>query len=105
MLTAAERGELVRLCKQVAEQEKGIVECSTTEIARMSRLLKVSTSGVYHREKHSAPTELMPQLQGHAGLEVKILAHFRVSEGTYGSLRITADLWEEGDRVSVDTDS
>ena len=78
-------------------------ECATTEITRMARLLEVSTSGYYKREKRSAAIELTPQLQRRADLEVKILAHFRASDGTYGSPRITADLWEHGDRVSVNT--
>lgn len=78
-------------------------ECATTEITRMARLLEVSTSGFYKREKCSTATELTPQLQRRADLEVKILAHFKASDGTYGSPRITADLWAEGDRVSVNT--
>lgn len=78
-------------------------ECATTEITRMARLLEVSTSGYYRREKAGIAGELTPQLQRRVDLEVKVLAHFKASDGAYGSPRITADLGEQGDRVSVNT--
>ena len=125
-LTPAERTELARLRKQVAEQEKDITflkkasvlcrqptevdrfelmaaECATTEITRMARLLAVSTSGYYKRAKRSVTPELTDGQQRKADLTVKIIDHHRNSGGVYGSPRITADLRAAGERVSEKT--
>ncbi|WP_235174872.1 IS3 family transposase [Tomitella biformata] len=79
------------------------VECATTEINRMARLLEVSTSGYYKRQNCSTAIGLTQVQQRRADLEVKILARHKESEGTYGAPRIAADLREEGDRVSENT--
>lgn len=42
-------------------------------------------------------------MQQRSGVEVKILARHEESEGPYRAPRITADLREEGDRVSEKT--
>jgi hypothetical protein len=108
-LTVAERTELARLRKQVAEQEKDIAflkkslrvlcrqptevdrfelmaaECATTAITRMARLLEVSTSGYYKRANRSGTIELTDREQRKADLTVKIIDHHRDSGGVYGS--------------------
>ncbi|MEB3065748.1 IS3 family transposase, partial [[Mycobacterium] zoologicum] len=68
---------------------------------RMTDLLGVSRSGYYKHLQVAAAEE--PGLQRRRDLEVKILAHHRESKGTYGSPRITADLHDEGERVSENT--
>ena len=126
-LTPAERTELTRLRRQVAEQEKDIaflkkslgvlcrqrtevdrfelmaVECASTAITRMARLLGVSTSGYYQRVHRLAATELTDREQRKADLTAKITTHHRDSGGTYGSPRITADLRAAGEQVSEKT--
>jgi hypothetical protein len=125
-LTPAERTELARLRKQVAEQEKDIAFLKeprrTLPPANRSRpvradgrrvrdycdhpngaMLGVSTSGYYKRAKHSATTELTDRGQRKADLTVKIIDHHRGSGETYGSPRIIADLRAAGERVSEKT--
>jgi putative transposase len=78
-------------------------ESAAHDVTRMAELLGVSTSG-YHKHLHTlAVGELTPRAQRHRDLEVKIFAHHKASEGTYGSPRITADLHAEGERVSENT--
>ena len=77
-------------------------EYANYEVARMARLLEVSTSGYYRwRDAQSCPP--LPSEQRRANLEVKILAAHRLSQGTYGAPRITLDLLEDGERVTKNT--
>ena len=69
----------------------------------MAELLGVSTSGYYKHLHTLATSEPSPRVQRRRDLEVKILAHHKASNGTYGSPRITADLRAEGERVSANT--
>jgi putative transposase len=78
-------------------------ECASHDVTRMAQLLGVSTSGHYKHLHTLAADEPSPQVQRRRDLEVKILAHHRASRGTYGSPRITADLHDEGERVSHNT--
>lgn len=78
-------------------------ECAFHDVTRMAQLLGVSTSGYYKHLHTLAADEPSPQVQRRRDLEVKILAHHRASHGTYGSPRITADLHDEGERVSHNT--
>jgi len=78
-------------------------ECASHDVTRMAQLLGVSTSGYYKHLHTLAADEPSPQVQRRRDLEVKILAHHRASHGTYGSPRITADLHDEGERVSHNT--
>jgi putative transposase len=73
------------------------------DVTRMAELLGVSTSGYYKHLHTLAAEAASPQVQRRRDLEIKILAHHKASEGTYGSPRITADLHAEGERVSQDT--
>ncbi|MFD4407766.1 IS3 family transposase [Nocardia sp. NPDC058499] len=73
------------------------------DVARMARLLHVSRSGYYEYRKRCGSTSLTPAAQRRADLSVKILAHHRESDGTYGAPRITADLREAGEQVSEKT--
>jgi putative transposase len=78
-------------------------QCAEHDVTRMAELLGVSTSG-YYKHLHTVAAEApSPQVQRRRDLEVKILAHHKASDGTYGSPRITADLHEEGERVSENT--
>ncbi|GII04212.1 IS3 family transposase [Planobispora takensis] len=63
------------------------------------RALGVSQSWFY-KWKDRAPT---PRQRRRADLDAAIEKHFTASGGTYGSARITRDLWEEGWRVSENT--
>ena len=72
-------------------------------IARMARLLKVSTSGYYQYVKRTAATVLTPRQQRRADLEVKIAEIHKDSRGTYGSPRITAELRDQGEVVNKKT--
>jgi putative transposase len=63
----------------------------------------VSTSGYYKHLQTPKAEASSPQMQRRRDLEVKILAHHRASDGTYRSPRITADLHDEGERVSQNT--
>jgi putative transposase len=58
----------------------------------MAELLGVSTSGYYKHLHTLAAGEPAPRVPRRGDLEVKILAHHKASNGTYGSPRITADL-------------
>ena len=78
-------------------------ECATHDVTRMTALLGVSTSGFYKHVHTLGCDEPTPRVQRRRDLEVKILAHHKASNGTYGSPRITADLHDEGDRVSANT--
>jgi len=78
-------------------------ECTVHDVTRMAELLDVSTSGYYKHLHTLAANEPTPRVQRRRDLEVKILAHHKASNGTYGSPRITADLHAEGERVSENT--
>ncbi|WP_058855846.1 IS3 family transposase [Nocardia jinanensis] len=69
------------------------------DVARMARLLNVSRSGYYEYRKRCRSRMLTPAVQRRADLAVKIMAHHRESDGTYGAPRITADLREAGEKV------
>lgn len=56
-------------------------------------------SGYYKRLTRLAEPELTSSAQRRRDLEVEIAAHHKASNGTYCSLRITADLHGEGERV------
>ncbi|MFE3542650.1 IS3 family transposase [Nocardia sp. NPDC059177] len=72
-------------------------------LTRMARLLKVSTSGYYQYRKRRAATVLTPRQQRRADLEMKITGVHTDSRGTYGAPRITAELHEQGERVTEKT--
>lgn len=72
-------------------------------VARMARLLGVSTSGYYQYRKRRETTELTARDRRRADLAVKILDVHAASEGTYGSPRITAELRDRGEVVSEKT--
>lgn len=78
-------------------------ECATHDVTRMAQLLGVSTSGYYRHLDRTGAIGLTPRAQRRRDLEVKILTHHKESKGTYGSPRITADLHDAGDQVSVNT--
>ena len=78
-------------------------ECASHDVTRMAQLLGVSTSGYYKHLDRSGAIGLTPRAQRRRDLEVKILTHHKESKGTYGSPRITADLHDAGDQVSVNT--
>jgi putative transposase len=87
----------------VSRYELIAAERTTHDVTRMAELLSVSTSG-YYKHRHARTTsEPSPRQQRRRDLEVKILAHHRASNGTYGSPRITADLHAEGEQVSENT--
>jgi len=87
----------------VSRYELIAAECADHDVTRMAGLLGVSRSGYYKHLHVATADEPGPQLQRRRDLEVKILAHHRASKGTYGSPRITADLHDEGERVSENT--
>ncbi|WP_190814732.1 IS3 family transposase [Saccharopolyspora pogona] len=72
-------------------------------VRRMARLLGVSASGYYAHVKRAAATVLTPHRQRRADLEVKITDVHKDSGGTYGSLRVTAELRDQGEVVSEKT--
>ena len=71
-------------------------EYANSAVARMARLLEVSTSGFYKHQGRSVTTRLAQRQQRRADLEVKILDIHRESKGVYGSPRITAELRDRG---------
>ncbi|NDK92641.1 IS3 family transposase [Gordonia desulfuricans] len=78
-------------------------ECAGHDITDLVELLGVSRSGYYAwagRQRRGEPTA---RQQRRRDLEVKILAHWKRSQRTYGSPRITADLHDEGVSVSENT--
>lgn len=78
-------------------------ECADHDVARMAQLLDVSPSGDYKHLGRLAAEQPTPRVQRRRDLEVKIAAHQEASGGTYESPRITADLHDEGERVSANT--
>ncbi|MGA9375525.1 MAG: IS3 family transposase [Mycobacterium sp.] len=78
-------------------------ECASHDVTRMAQLLGVSTSGYYKHRDRLADPATTPRAQRRRDLEVKILTHHKDSKGTYGSPRITADLHDAGEQVSVNT--
>ncbi|GAA1034336.1 MULTISPECIES: IS3 family transposase [Amycolatopsis] len=72
-------------------------------IARMARLLEVSTSGYYAWRTRRAATTLTPRRQRRADLAVKILDVHAGSDGAYGSPRITSELRDRGETVNEKT--
>jgi putative transposase len=78
------------------------VECANFEVARMARLLEVSTSG-YYRWRGARDRPALPSEVRRADLDAKIVSFHKASRGTYGSPRVTADLHEAGERVSHNT--
>ncbi|WP_328660740.1 IS3 family transposase [Nocardia salmonicida] len=78
-------------------------ECADHDVTRMAELLDVSISGYYRHLQVRSALEVSPRVQRRRDLEVKILAHHRASNRTYGSPRITADLRAEGEAVSANT--
>ncbi|MFZ2528047.1 MAG: IS3 family transposase [Rhodococcus sp. (in: high G+C Gram-positive bacteria)] len=92
-------------CPENIEETAGTTapEGRRFSIVRMSRLLKVSTSGYYQYVKRKAATVLTPKQQRRADLEVKIIEVHRESRGTYGSPRVTAELRSRGEVVTKKT--
>jgi transposase InsO family protein len=87
------------------DQPTGITASQTRRfsVLRMARLLGVSTSGYYAYVKRATATVLTPRQQRRADLAVKIVDVHTCSGGTYGSPRVTAELRERGETVSVKT--
>jgi putative transposase len=79
------------------------LECANFEIARMARLLEVSTSGFYKWRRVQRRTTLPAKLQRRATLDAAIVKFHRDSQGTYGEPRITKDLAEAGVVVNKKT--
>lgn len=77
-------------------------EYANFEISRMARLLLVSRSGFY-QWRATRDAELGPAAQRRQDLDAMIEVHHETSKGTYGAPRITADLHEQGVRVSRNT--
>jgi len=96
-------GVLCGAATKVSRFELIAAECAAHDVTRMAELLGVSTSGYYKHLHTRTASEPSPRVQRRRDLEVKILAHHRVSNGTYGSPRITADLHAAGERVSANT--
>jgi putative transposase len=69
----------------------------------MAQLMGVSTSGDYMHLGRLADRQATPAAQRRRDREVKIAAHHKASGGANGSPRITADVHDEGERVSHNT--
>ncbi|GAB92019.1 IS3 family transposase [Gordonia rhizosphera] len=78
-------------------------ECADHDVTRLAELIGVSRSGFYAWAARQRRTEVTPRQQRRRDLEVKIAAHWKASQRTYGSPRITADLHAEGVAVSENT--
>jgi HTH-like domain len=114
-LCGAERAELARLRKQVAEQERDLAFLGkaaerTSQRTHQSGAIRVDGCGVREPRDHpdGAPARgvagRLLQVEDRVwALEAKITAHHKASEGAHGSPRITADLHDEGEAVSVNT--
>jgi len=76
-------------------------ECANFEISRMARLLSVSRSGYYRWLAHKGM--LSARSQRHESFAAEIMAIHQGSKGTYGALRITAELVARGQSVSHNT--
>jgi putative transposase len=77
-------------------------ERANFEITYMARQLNVSRAGYYSWLKTENRLPL-PSEQKHNNLDVKIHTFHKTSAGTYGALRITVDLHDEGEKVSHNT--
>ncbi|UVF76958.1 IS3 family transposase [Gordonia mangrovi] len=78
-------------------------ECADHDTSKLAGSQGVSRSGFYAwgtRQRHTEPTA---RQQWRRDLEVKIAAHWKASQRTYGSPRITADLHAEGVAASENT--
>jgi len=87
----------------VSRFELMAAECASFDVTRMAQLLGVSTSGYYKHLDRLGTAEPSARAQRRRDLAVKIMTHHKDSKGTYGSPRITADLHDAGERVSVNT--
>jgi hypothetical protein len=76
-------------------------ECANFEISRMARLLRVSRSGYYRWLVHKNMPSARSQRQ--KAWPKEIMSIHKGSKGTYGALRITAELEAMGKWVSQGT--
>ena len=126
-LRAAERTELLRLRRQVADQDKdlaflGKAACTSLRIHQSrktcvaGRRLRELRDDLHGPPRGGPDRRLLP-LAGRPGsigrrcrvrcggldLDAKIVSFNKSSSGTYGAPRITLDLHEAGERVSANT--